>query len=91
MTVQSVTPADQEAISALYAAFWNRAPDTTGFGYWCEILASGKATIDEIATTMRNLPEGEAAYPFWSTNAQLVTEVYQNVFNRAPDAGGLAF
>lgn len=91
MADYSVTPADQIAVSALYAAFWNRAPDSTGFGYWCEVLASGEATIDEIATTMRNLPEGVAAYPTWSTNEQLVTEVYQNVFNRAPDAGGLAF
>ena len=91
MADYSVTPADQIDISALYAAFWNRAPDSTGFGYWCDVLASGQATIDEIATTMRNLPEGVAAYPTWSTNEQLVTEVYQNVFNRAPDAGGLAF
>lgn len=91
MAVNSVTPAQQDAIAGLYAAFWNRAPDTTGFGFWVEKLSTGKATLDQIATEFRNAPEGKAEYPLWSTNEELVTEVYVNVFGRQPDAPGLAF
>lgn len=87
----SVTPQQQADISALYAAFWNRAPDAAGFNYWIEVYTSGAATYDQIATTFRELPEGVEAYPVSSTNEQLVTGVYNNVFGRAPDPGGLAF
>ena len=75
MAVNTVTPAQQDAIAGLYAAFWNRAPDTTGFGFWVNKLATGAATLDEIATEFRNAPEGVAEYPLWSTNEELVTEV----------------
>ncbi len=90
MAVNSVTPAQQADITALYAAFWNRAPDTSGFGFWVQAYANGQS-LSSIATAFRDAQEGRDAYPLASTNQQLITEVYQNVFDRAPDAGGLAF
>jgi len=30
----AVTTQIQNDISGIYEAFWNRAPDTTGFAYW---------------------------------------------------------
>lgn len=87
----SVTPQNQADIAGLYVAFWNRAPDTSGFAFWVDKLASGQATIDEIATEMRFKPEGTAAYPLWSTNSALIIEVYNHVFGRAPDDEGYDF
>lgn len=91
MAAFNVTPQNQADIAGLYAAFWNRAPDTTGFGFWVNKLASGEMTLDEISIAFRNAPEGKQAYPEWSTNGALVNEVYNNVFGRAPDAEGYAF
>lgn len=86
----NVTPQQQETIAALYAAFWNRAPDSEGFGNYCTLLASGAMTVQQIADEMRASAEGRAAYQLWSTNEELVNEVYQNLFDRAPDASGAA-
>lgn len=90
MAVYTVTPQDQLDVAGLYAAFWNRAPDGSGFGYWVERLASG-VSIDVLSNEFRYSDEGKAEYPLSYTNEQLVTAVYNNVFGRAPDPVGLAF
>lgn len=79
--------------AGLYSAFWNRAPDATGQNFWVNKLNTGAITPLEMATAAYNAPEGFAAYPSWIRNDKtaLITEVYQSVFNRDPDAGGLAF
>lgn len=81
------TTQQQEDIAAIYAAVWNRAPDPEGFGYWVDLYANGM-DIDTIADAFRDSAEGRAAYPIYMTAEEFVAQVYENVFNRAPDAAG---
>lgn len=89
----AVTLTNSQTSAGLYSAFWNRAPDADGQNFWVNKLNTGAITPLEMATAAYNAPEGFAAYPSWIRNNKtaLITEVYESVFNRAPDAGGLAF
>lgn len=81
----------QEEVAALYAAFWNRAPDPTGFGRWVSDYANGVVTYAQMADVFRNSAEGVAAYPKFETSSEFVDQVYYNVFNRNPDDAGKAY
>ena len=84
------TIAQQNAISALYIALFNRAPDAEGFKFWTDGLDSG-ATLPATANAFLASPEALDIYSATQTPAQFVATFYQTVFGRAPDTGGLAF
>lgn len=88
----AVTLTNSQLSAGLYSAFWNRAPDATGQNFWVGKLNGGVSTL-AVATEFYNAPEGLGAYPngMRMDKAALITEVYNSVFNRAPDLGGLAF
>ena len=72
----------------LYQATLDRAPDLPGLLNWSEQLADGRPYEDVIAGFV-NSTEFQSRYG--STNTEdFVTLLYNNVLNRAPDAGGLA-
>lgn len=85
-----VTQAIQDQVTELYIGFFGRAPDAAGFGYWTNRLAQGDVTIQQISKAFSATPEFVSNYN-GLTPTQQVTKVYQNVLNRAPDAGGLAY
>lgn len=102
----AVTLTNSQVSAGLYSAFWNRAPDATGQNFWVGKLNAGTLTTLQVATEFYNAPEGLAAYPNWmrpyanlsvtdpanvAQYTKLVTEVYNSVFERAPDSAGLAF
>jgi hypothetical protein len=79
----------------LYIGYFNRAPDAGGLNFWVNALNSG-ASLVQVANAFANSAEAQATYPFLVTPnvtdpTSFVTQVYQNVLNRAPDAPGLAF
>lgn len=81
-------------ITQLYIGYFNRAPDPDGLAYWESVLASGKS-VTEIAQYFANQTEfksiyGDVSSPTFDNNA-FVTQVYQNLFGRAPDAEGLKY
>lgn len=84
------TTQQQKDIAGIYAAFWGRAPDPEGFGYWCDLYANGMA-LDTIADAFRDLPEGQAAYPIYMTQQQFIGQVYEFVFGRPQDAAGATY
>ncbi len=86
----SITSAQQTALSQLYVAFFNRAADSTGLGYWANNLLDG-ASIENIAQSFYNT---DAARPYYSqgqTNAQFIETFYSTVLGRAADAEGKAY
>lgn len=85
-----VTQTMQDNVTELYIGFFGRAPDAAGFGYWTNRLAVGDVTIQQISKAFAATPEFVSNYN-GLTPTQQVTKVYQNVLNRAPDAGGLAY
>ncbi|MGK2959436.1 MAG: DUF4214 domain-containing protein [Acidimicrobiales bacterium] len=75
----------------LYRAAFDRAPDPDGLGYWIRRLESGADYVSELAARFIDSPEFIAKYGNSTSNTQFLNLVYQNVFDRTPDAGGLNY
>jgi Ca2+-binding RTX toxin-like protein len=82
--------ADLETFVELYIAYFNRAPDAIGLGFWGTAFAEG-LSLEEIAGLFVGQPETQAAYPDTLSNADFATAVYGNVLGRIPDQGGFDF
>jgi len=88
--------ATKAQIAALYVGYFNRGADPEGLNYW---LSQTQMSVVEIANSFAVQPEAKATYAFLATPNlqsvpaidQFITEVYQNVFERAPDQAGLEF
>jgi len=78
----------RQQVAELYVTTFNRAPDAAGLDYW--VNTSG-LTIEGIAQSFFDQPETQALYPAGNTNTAFVTSIYTNLFNRTPDAAGLAY
>ena len=72
----------------LYQATLDRNPDPAGFTGWTGLLAGGTSFLTAV-TGFVNSTEFQSTYGALD-NTQFVTLLYNNVLNRAPDAGGLA-
>ncbi len=92
----ALTSAQQ--ITQLYIGYFDRAPDPEGLNYWIGRLNSGEMNVQQIAESFSEQPETLATYPFLrypnlleNDAKSFITEIYQNAFNRAPDAAGLTY
>lgn len=88
----------------VYLAYFGRAADVGGL-YWfadglknagapkdvvnLEIAYNNNATVKALIDSFGNSAESNALYG--GDNTAFVTAIYKNLFNRTPDAGGLAF
>jgi len=76
-------------IQQLYVAYFNRPADAAGLAHWAGAMAQG-VTAAQISAAFASSLEYQVEYS-QATNAGVVTQVYQNLFGRAPEASGLAF
>jgi hypothetical protein len=93
------TPLEQ--IESLYIGYFGRAGEPDGVDFWLGQLNSGSMSLAQIAASFSVQPEAKAEYAFLAhpelagqnpgSIPAFITEVYQNLFHRAPDAEGLAF
>ena len=74
----------------LYQAAFDRKPDLPGLGFWMTNMERGMS-LDRVAYAFVQSAEFGALYGANVDNATLVTNLYQNVLHRAPEAAGLAF
>ena len=94
----NVNNAINSSITELYIGYYNRAPDPAGGTYWVGQLQGGMS-LSQIAQSYSVQTESTTLYPFLaspntaSTAAvqAFVTSVYENLFNRTPDAAGEAY
>ena len=73
----------------LYVATFGRAPDPDGLNYWLgqyEILS-----LPGVASNMMMSPEAQGRFPGGLDNADLISVIYNNLFDREPDAEGLNY
>lgn len=77
-----------QGISDLYIAYFNRSPDLEGLMYWFKELNNGSWTLSQVSSSFTDQPEYRAAYPADSSNREFIEQIYQNLFDRAPDAEG---
>ena len=73
----------------MYKAALNRAPDLAGLGAWTYVLDNGADVYNDLAHGFVASAEFQARYGTLSTT-NFVTQLYNNVLGRGPDADGLA-
>jgi len=76
-----------EAVTRLYQAALNRVPDKAGLDLLTNALSSNAVTISALAASFTASPEFIARYGT-PDNTGFVSQLYQNVLHRAPDAAG---
>jgi len=81
--------AKRAPVVRLYWAFFLRKPDPSGLSYWISKYQGG-ASLASIAQKFAQSSEFKNRYGALS-NGAYVKQVYLNVFERQPDAGGLAY
>ena len=75
----------------IYQAAFDRAPDFEGLGFWIHHMEQG-LSLRQVAAGFMASPEWTRAYGSANpSNDELVTKLYANVLNRAPDAEGYKF
>lgn len=85
------TEASIQKVQQMYVAYYGRPGDPAGVDYWAQVLdvAGGNwsaSIIDAFGTSAEytDMAEGK-------TNEELLTALYQQMFNRNPDQAGLDF
>lgn len=77
------------AVQQLYVSYFGRPADPAGLDYWTNIVEAQKSTA-AVSATFAASAEYKAAYE-GKTNAQIVDQIYTNLFGRAADATGRAY
>lgn len=86
----SLSASELESVVELYIAYFNRAPDAPGLNFWATAFDNGLSR-QEIAAHFLDQEETRALYSEAQSDADLVTQVYDNVLGRAPDRDGFDF
>lgn len=76
-------------IQGIYIALFGRPADPGGLAYWNGVTNNGtdlSKLIGQLTASQEYLDRFKG-----KTNAEIVTTIYQSLFGRAPDAGGLDF
>ncbi|WP_104019691.1 DUF4214 domain-containing protein [Roseovarius nitratireducens] len=95
MPIDTSSLTAQEQATAIYVAYYDRAPDPAGLQFWTDQIQGG-LSLEEVATSFSAAAETKAKFSFFDTPdlvgaGTFLTQVYLNLFNRAPDTEGLAF
>lgn len=84
------SPADPAAqVLRLYRAALGRAPDQGGLAYWTQAVQGG-TPLDTLSASFLGSAEFSARFG-GADPSGFVTQLYQNVLSRTPDAGGLNY
>ena len=74
----------------IYQAAFDRMPDQVGLGFWIAQMDRGMA-LSTVAENFILADEFLKIYGSAPTHAAIVDKFYENVLNRAGDAGGIAY
>lgn len=81
----------QNTIQQIYIGLLGRAADQEGLAYWTAEIDEGVLTLEQLrANIVNEQPEYEAVFG-GQTRAQVVAQLYRNLFNREPDDEGLDY
>ncbi len=86
-------------IACFYQGLLGRQPDLPGLEYWQRQVGSGALNLTQVATAFLGSSEFQSRFPTADAPADhggphdsaFVTQLYQGILNRAPDAGGAAY
>ncbi|MCJ2074449.1 DUF4214 domain-containing protein [Methylobacterium sp. E-016] len=90
-TVTKASTTDEAVISRMYEAVLNRTADSAGVYHWWDAYNSGQMTLQQVGSSFLNSAEAQShgIGPNVDTTT-FVTNLYQNLFGRVPDAAGMA-
>lgn len=77
-------------VHSFYLVFFGRPADPAGLKFWSDHLVTVNGDLATIAESFANSEEATVRFGD-DTPAERIAEIYQQLFNRAPEAGGLAF
>ncbi|WP_306392884.1 Ig-like domain-containing protein [Telluria beijingensis] len=77
-------------INSFYLAFYGRPADPAGLKFWSTQLAANNGDMGAIVDFFAASEEARVRFGTDSV-ADRITEIYSQLFNRAPDAEGMAF
>lgn len=80
---------DIAAITELYIAYFDRAPDALGLHFWANAFSEGMG-LDAMVEAFFDQPEHRSLYGEVTDIPAYITAVYDNVLGRSPDAAGLS-
>ncbi|MBP7544143.1 MAG: DUF4214 domain-containing protein, partial [Acidovorax sp.] len=80
-----------QQIQQIYIGLLGRAADQAGLDYWKAEIEDGTLTIEQLRANIVNEQPEYAAGLGQMTRAQVVAALYQNLFERAPEADGLEY
>jgi len=80
----------EDRVLGAYLAYYGRPPDPGGLEYWSGRLDREGGDINSIINAFGESQEYQERFGELS-NVQLVTNLYDQLFGRAPDQGGLDF
>lgn len=78
-----------EAVQRAYIAYYGRPADTGGVDWWASELQS-KSSMTGIINAFGNSAEANSLYGA-SNESTRITKVYEQLFDRAPEAGGMQY
>ncbi|WP_157678404.1 DUF4214 domain-containing protein [Oleiphilus messinensis] len=81
---------DSETILEIYVAFYGRPADPAGLKYWAKELAAVDGDVSKIIGAFGTSPEYETRFGALN-DTSLITNLYQQILGRDPDAAGLNF
>jgi len=79
-----------DQVQQLYIAYFGRPADTVGQAFWATQIDAANGSIASVLAGFSASAESVALFGNKSS-VDKVTAIYQNVFNRAPEAAGLAY
>lgn len=77
-------------IQKLYVAYFGRPADPGGLDYWIDTLDGDVVTLNEVSHAFAAAQEYRDSYSHLNSRA-IVAKVYDNLFGREADAGGVAY
>lgn len=81
----------QEQAYRLYKAAFDRQPDLQGLAFWTDALEGGASLVQDAAQGFVDSSEFHTLYGAQPTDAQFVTQLYQNVLDRNAEGAGYKF
>jgi len=78
------------AVNSFYLAYYGRPADPAGLAYWSQALAQNNGDFSAIVDAFSTSAEATSRFGN-ATPSDRIADVYQQLFNRAPDAAGLAY
>jgi hypothetical protein len=80
----------ESTVNSFYLAFYGRPADPSGLKFWSKALADNNGDAGTIIQAFATSDEAQTRFGSDTIGAR-ITDIYEQLFSRAPDAAGLAF